>query len=190
MAASGEAAGSAEAKPLAVVLCGPLDFCRLAAPATTVAYANLPSAESSCRLLWEAISLEAPWRSDCPSKRWPGAGRRLVVSSVAPALGSFSAFLFARGGHSLVNSSGGKCGGRKGLLLLWGGHSLLQLSQVYRRSFIVPRACLSIAPSRSSPSSSFLSLFLLSHYSRVSAQDTLQPMNVGVFIRKKVLALK
>jgi hypothetical protein len=37
VAASREGVGSAEAEPLAVDLSGPLGFCRLAAPATTVA---------------------------------------------------------------------------------------------------------------------------------------------------------
>jgi hypothetical protein len=37
MTAPAEAAGSAEAEPLAVDLCGPLGICRLATPATTVA---------------------------------------------------------------------------------------------------------------------------------------------------------
>jgi hypothetical protein len=54
MAASGEAAGSASAEPLAVDMRGPLDICRLATPATTVAQASLPSAEPSYRLLWAA----------------------------------------------------------------------------------------------------------------------------------------
>jgi hypothetical protein len=99
MTASGEAAGLAEAEPLSVDLCGPLGFCRLAAPATAVAYASLPLGELSCRLLWAASSLVAPWTSGSSSARGQCAGLRLAGSSVAPTLESSSAFLL----HALGN---------------------------------------------------------------------------------------
>jgi hypothetical protein len=54
VAASEEAAGSEESEPVAMGLGCPLDWRGLESPATIAAYAALPAATSSCRLVDDA----------------------------------------------------------------------------------------------------------------------------------------
>ena len=92
-AASDEAADSVGTGSLAEDLCSPLGCCRLATPATTVAYATLPSVGLNCRLFWAACSPVGPWASGPLSNGCSGAGRRLAGSDAQSDPDSSTPFL-------------------------------------------------------------------------------------------------
>jgi hypothetical protein len=85
LAASEEAAGSEESEPVAMGLGCPLGCWELVRPATTAAYASLPSVADCCRLHCDVGAPEVRGGS--------GAGR-LAVGVVRPTEPEDSAFLF------------------------------------------------------------------------------------------------